>query len=124
MQNIPCSIVYLSDAVPMDDHPLGVQRVLELDDDGVAGLGAYRRAGELPVDPDEDLLLAIRRPEHVAHLPFEVPGLGCLRTMWKSGTCQEASKQEHKKPHWQTTMARLQRLVSGEKVERQNGKRA
>jgi hypothetical protein len=64
----------------VDDNALGVQRVLELDVDGVAGAGADRRAGELPVDADEHLLLTVRRPEHVAHLPFEVPRLR-LRAM-------------------------------------------
>lgn len=37
--------------MPVDDNSLGVKGVLQLDMDGVAGLGADGRSGELAVDP-------------------------------------------------------------------------
>jgi len=94
-------MVYLSDAVPVDDDALGVERVLELDVDGVAGAGADGRAGELPVDADHHLLLAVRRPEHVADLPLEVPGLRRRGAMRPGGARQEgaAHRGQQRKPH-------------------------
>jgi len=92
---------YLSDAVPVDDDALGVERVLELDVDGVAGAGADGRAGELPVDADHHLLLAVRRPEHVADLPLEVPGLRRRGAMRPGSARQEgaAHRGQQRKPH-------------------------
>lgn len=93
-------VTYLSDAVPVDDDALGVERVPELDVDGVAGPGADRRARELPVDADHHLLLAVGRPEHVADLPPQVPGLARRRAMLArhQGAAHQGQQREMK-PH-------------------------
>lgn len=96
-------VTYLSDAVPVDDDALGVERVPELDVDGVAGPGADRRARELPVDADHHLLLAVGRPEHVADLPPQVPGLALARRrsamLARHQGAAHQGQQRERKPH-------------------------
>lgn len=106
-------VTYLSDAVPVDDDAFGVERVLELDVDGVAGAGADGWARELPVDADHYLLLAVGRPEHVADLPLEVPGLGRLRRAMlprHQDAAHQGQLQQGKKPHACCLVALLQCL--------------
>lgn len=57
----------------MDDNALGVKLVGEVEMNGVSGLGTYSGAGELAVDGDDHTFLAIWRPVHVFHLPFQMP---------------------------------------------------
>lgn len=56
----------------MDDDALGVKLVGEVDVKGVAGPGTDSGARELAVDGDDDAFLAIWRPVHVLHLPFQM----------------------------------------------------
>lgn len=65
--------------MPVNDNTLSVELVGELHMKGVTGLSTDCRARELAVDPHHEVLDAVRRPEHVTDLPFEVPGLGSQR---------------------------------------------
>lgn len=88
----------LADAVPVDGGVLGVEHVVDGDDEGVALGGADGRPGGLAVDGHGELPEAVRRLVLVRDVPRVVVRLR-LRRRRRRGGAQARQHGEPPRPH-------------------------